>query len=106
MELESGLVAAQNALVVNPPVREPQREEVNRQQEQNRQTTEYPRTQVVVRQSAEAFEQADQFQRQNNVSYDQQSNFKARRALDAYASLEREERREELQQILGVDTYV
>lgn len=106
MELESGLVAAQNALVVNPPLREPQREEISRQQEQSRQVTEYPRTQVVVRQSAEAFEQADLFQRQNNVTYDQQSNFRARRALEAYTSLERETRREELQQILGVDTYV
>lgn len=105
MELESGLVASQNALVVNPPQRDPQQETLARQQEQQRQDTQLPRTQVVVRQSAEAFAQAEQFQRQQNVTYDQQLSRRGRNAINEYNSLEREQRREEIRSILGVDTF-
>jgi hypothetical protein len=105
MELESSLVASQNALVVNPPQRDPQQESLARQQEQQRRTTELPRTQVVVRQNAAAFEQAEQFQRDQTINYDQPTNRRARTAINAYNSLEREQRREEIRSLLGVDTF-
>lgn len=105
MELESSIVASQNAVVVNPTVREPQKEADVRQQQQQRQVTEFPRTQVVTRQGgAEAFEQAERFRERQ--SFQEQPSSRSRQAIDAYQSLLREDKRSEIQQLMGVDTYV
>lgn len=105
MELESSIVASQNAVVVNPTVREPQKEADVRQQQQQRQVTEFPRTQVVTRQGgAEAFEQAERFRERQ--SFQEQPSGRSRQAIDAYQSLLREDKRSEIQQLMGVDTYV
>lgn len=105
MEIESSLVAAQNALTVNPAPREPQREAEARQEQTQRQSTELPRTQVVVRQgSSEAFEQADRFRQNRETGFDQPSG-RARNAIAAYQSLETEQRRSEIQELFGVDTF-
>lgn len=105
MEIESSLVAAQNGLAITPNQREPQREAENRQQEAQRQTTELPRTQVVVRQAnPEAFEQAERFRQQQQANYEQ-PNPRARNAINAYQSLANQQQRSEVQQLLGIDTY-
>lgn len=105
MEIESSIVASQNSLAINPLVREPQREADTRQQQEQRQNTELPQTQVVNnRGSAQAFEQAERFRQQQQTFYDQPNN-RARQALNAYQSLTTEQRRSELQQLVGVDTY-
>lgn len=106
MEVESSLVASQNAIAVNPAVKEPQREADVRQQQEQRQTTEFPRTQVVVRQGTnETFNQAERF-REERQAFREPSDSRARQALEAYQSLEREEKRSEIQQTMGVDTFV
>lgn len=105
MEIESSIIAAQNSLVINPPLREPQREVDARQQQEQRQTTELPQTQVVNnRGGAQAFEQAERFRQQQQTFYDQ-PNSRTREALNAYQSLATEQRRSEIQQLVGVDTY-
>lgn len=106
MELESSIVASQNAVVVNPTVREPQKEAEARQQKQQTQVTEFPRSQVVTRQGgAEAFEKAERF-RQQNSGFQEQSNAKNRQAIEAYQSQQKDGRRDEIHQLMGVDTYV
>ena len=106
MEIESSIIAAQNALAVTPAVREPQKEADARQQQVQRQDTEFPRTQVVVRQGdAQSFNQAEKFRQQQQAFYDQPSK-RSSEAIYAYQSLAREQQRSEIQQKLGVDTYV
>ena len=105
MEVESSLVAAQNALTVTPTAREPQKQAESREQQLQRQNTELPRAQVVLRQNdAQAFEQADRFRQQQQTFYES-PNPRARDAISAYQSLDSESRREQVQQLLGVDTY-
>jgi len=105
LELESSLVASQNAVVVNPSVREPHKEADLRQQQQQRQVTEFPKTQVVTRQGgAEAFDQAEKFRQKQD--FQEQPGAKGRQAIDAYQSLLREDKRAEISQLMGVDTYV
>lgn len=104
MEVESSLVAAQNALTITPSTREPQKQAETREQQVQRQSTELPLTRVVVRQnSAEAFEQAEKFRQQH--SFQDQSTSKAKAAISAYQSLATDQQRREVQQLLGVDTY-
>jgi hypothetical protein len=106
LEIESSIIAAQNALAINPAVREPQKEADTRQQQIQRQDTEYPRTQVVVRQgNPQAFSQAEKFREQQQSFYDQPDK-RSSQAISAYQSLAREQLRSEIQQKLGVDTYV
>lgn len=106
MELETSIVASQNAVVVNPSVREPNRDAESRQQKQQTQVTEFPRTQVVTRQGgAEAFEKAERF-RQQNSGFQEQQGSKGRQAIEAYQSQLKDSRREEIHQLMGVDTYV
>lgn len=105
MDIESSLVAAQNGLAITPNQREPQREAENRQQQAERQTTELPRQQVVVRQgNPEAFERADQFRQQQQATY-AQPDARARNAINAYQSLANQQQRSEVQQLMGIDTY-
>tara|TARA_R110000782_G_scaffold124469_1_gene215923 strand:+ start:75 stop:386 length:312 start_codon:yes stop_codon:yes gene_type:complete len=60
--------------------------------------------QDIIRQgSVEAFGQADSF-RQTTRS-DDTSTFSSQSAIDTYQSVSREERRSEIQQLLGVDTF-
>lgn len=106
MEIESSIVASQNALVVNPALRQPEREAEARAQQQQRQQTELPISQTVARQaSAEAFEQAEKFQRgRRSASYDS-PNQQSQAALDAYQSLARDNQRDEIRGLLGIDVY-
>ena len=105
MEIESSIVASQNALVVNPALRQPERAAENRAQQLQRQQTELPASQTVVRQaSAEAYEQADKFQRGKRSSYDS-PNSQNQAALDAYQSLARNSKRDEIRGLLGIDIY-
>ena len=105
MEIESSLVAAQNGLAITPTTREPQREAEARQQQEQRQATELPRSQVVVRQNTpEAFQQAERFKEQKATAFEQ-TDPRARRAIDQYQSLATEQRRSEIQQMMGIDTY-
>ncbi len=104
MEVESSLVAAQNALTITPASREPQKQAEVREQQAQRQTTELPATQVVSRQpSAETFEQAEKFRQ--DQGFQERSNTRAKEAINAYQSLASEQKRQEIQQMLGVDTY-
>ena len=111
MDIEASIVAPQNALVVNPSVREPQREVDARQQQEQRQNSELPRQQTVVRSGdAQAYEQAEKYrQKQGQVAgetFRERSDAKAEFAISAYQSLQNEARREEIKQMMGVDTYV
>ena len=106
MELESSLVAAQNALVINPSLRNPQQQADAREQQLQRRNTELPISQVVVRQNKpEAFAQAERFQQQQQTFSDN-SNNRTRSAINSYQSLAKEQQRQDLQRLLGVDTYV
>lgn len=104
MEVESSLVAAQNALTIAPAPREPQKQAETREQQNQRQATELPVAQVVVRQpNAQAYEQAEEFRQQQG--FQERANSRAQEAINAYQSLASNQQREELQQMLGVDTY-
>ncbi len=106
MEIESSLVAAQNQLTINPAPPDSQRQAVNQEQQNQRRNTELPRQQVVVRQNnPEAFAKAEQFQqrRQDNV---EGGDLRSRRAIDTYQSLANEQQRNDIQSLLGIDTYV
>lgn len=106
MEIESSIVASQNALIVNPALRQPEREAEARAQQQQRQQTELPASQTVIRQaSAEAFEQAERFQRGRRASSYDSPNSQNQAALDAYQSLARDGKREEIRGLLGIDIY-
>ena len=106
MELESSLVAAQNALAVNPTHRDPQQQAEAREQQIQRRNTELPLSQVVVRQNnPEAFAQAERF-REQQQTFNENSNNRSRNAINSYQSLDKEQQRQDLQQLLGVDTYV
>lgn len=105
MEIESSIVASQNALGINPSVREPQRDADARHQQQQRSVTEHPKTQVVIRQgNTEAFKQADNYREQRAI-YDQPDS-RGRNAIQAYQSLQRQSQQENIHTSLGVDTYV
>ncbi|WP_100656797.1 hypothetical protein [Alteromonas flava] len=105
MDIESSIVAAQNALVVNTPARQPEREAESRAQQQQRTQTELPAQQTVIRQaSAEAYQRADQYRKDTRAGYDNPP-LPVQSALDAYQSLERESRREEVRGLLGIDLY-
>ncbi len=104
MEIESSIVAAQNALTVNPALREPQRSGPPRDQTQQRAATEYPPEQVVVRQAKpENYAQADKFREQQ---YEQRGYGRSSQAISAYQSMVNDQKRQEIQQLFGVDTYV
>lgn len=109
MEIEASVVASQNAIIVNPSVKEPQREADVRQQQEQRQNTELPKFQTVVRSGDnQIFEQAEKFREKQSSGeqFREPSDNKAQLAISAYQSLAKEARREEIQQLMGVDTYV
>lgn len=105
MEIESSILAQQQGLVVNPAVRGPAREDVARKS-QDDSPTEYPRSQVVVRQGNEDSRvQADKYRDQHQQFYDQ-PNSRGQQAIEAYQSLARNQLKDEIQQSMGIDTYV
>lgn len=105
MDIESSIVASQNALIINPSQRQAEREAQTRAQQAPRQVTELPITQTVSRQrSAEAYEQAERFNQQRRPGYDTPT-AQSKAALDAYQSLARESQRDEIRGLLGVDIY-
>ena len=105
MEIESSIVASQNALITNPALRQPEREADARSQQQQRVQTELPASQTVVRQaSSEAFEQAERFRQGRRSGYDS-PNPQNQAALNAYQSLARDGQREEIRGLLGIDIY-
>jgi hypothetical protein len=107
LDLEPSILAAQNALVVTPTTVQPERQAAERQQQAEKQDTELPRTQVVLRQnSAEGFEQAEKYrQRRQNANEPQQDRL-SQNAINLYQSFAIDEQRKELQMLVGVDTYV
>lgn len=106
MEIESSLIAAQNAFTITPAMREPQEQAKAREQQNQRLDTELPRRQIVSRQSSpEAFAQADKFRQQQQYSNEPYS-ARNRTAIDAYQSLANAQQRVNIQQMLGIDTYV
>ncbi|GAA0356304.1 hypothetical protein GCM10009092_20670 [Bowmanella denitrificans] len=105
MDIESSLIAQQQGLVVNPAVKGPARDQPARQPQDNA-PTEYPRSQVVARQGNEETQvQADKYRRQQQQFYDQPDS-RGRQAVDAYQSLARLQLKDEIQQSMGIDTYV
>jgi membrane protein involved in colicin uptake len=106
VEIESSLVAVQNQLTFNPTAPDPQRQAATQEQQNQRRNTELPRQQVVSRQNnPEAFKRADQFrqqQQQNTQSLD----LRSRQAIDTYKTLANDQQRNEIQSLLGIDTYV
>lgn len=59
---------------------------------------------IIQSGNAEAFNQADDFRQGRNNQFEQDRNT-PNRAIQAYQSIAREERRAEVQQLLGVDTF-
>lgn len=59
---------------------------------------------IIQSGNAEAFSQADDFRQGRNSQFEQDRN-PPNRAIQAYQSIAREERRAEVQQLLGVDTF-
>jgi|TARA_R110000744_G_scaffold31715_14_gene74505 hypothetical protein len=53
--------------------------------------------------SVDAFDQAETFRQQAGA--DDSSTFSSQNAIDTYQSVSKEERRNEIQQMLGVDTF-
>ncbi|GAA0858192.1 hypothetical protein [Aliiglaciecola litoralis] len=107
MEIESSLVAAQNQLTFNPTAPDPQRQAVDKEQQNQRRNTELPRQQVVARQNKpESYEKAEQFRQQQQQQNGQSVDLRSRQAIDAYQTLANAQQRNEIQSLLGIDTYV
>lgn len=105
MEIESSLVASQQGLIVNPAVKETPRE-ANARQQQDNAPTELPRSQTVIRQGSEESQvEAERYRKQQQQFYDQPEP-RNRQAIDAYQSLSRLQVREQIQQSMGIDTYI
>ena len=104
MELKPSLIASQHTTVSNSVVREPQKESAARQQQQQKQVADLLNTQVVIRPGGtEAFEQAERFRQKH--SFQERTDARSRQAIDTYQSLLKEDKRMEMQQLMGVDTY-
>jgi hypothetical protein len=107
LDLEPSIVAAQNALIVTPTTVQPERQAAERQQQAQKQDTELPRTQVVLRQnSAEGFEQAEKYRQRRQNFNDSLPDRSSQNAINLYQSFAIDEQRKELQMLVGVDTYV
>lgn len=108
LDLEPSIIAAQNALIVTPTTVQPERQAAERQQQAQKENTELPRTQVVLRQnSAEGFEQAEKYRQQRQQNFNEpQKDRSSQIAINLYQSFAIDEQRKELQMLVGVDTYV
>ena len=104
MTFESSVVTRPGTLIINPPVNQAPKQSLGQQPAQDdasQSRQNYPTEIVIKRGDSESFAQADKFREQ------QGSQFAGGRptGVDAYQSLAVETRREEIKQIMGVDTY-
>ena len=114
MALDSTVFTRPGTLVIAPPLQEsaPQsgvrrlsQEDKNQsgnQQQGNGQAF-VPPEPVLRRGNSESFASADQFRQQQST--DSVSGSQGRSAINAYQSLAIESRRDEIKQMMGVDTY-
>lgn len=105
------LVPQQNVGLINPSAREPAKGGGPRQQQTTLENNELP-TQLTVIRSGDtaAYEQAEKYRDgrgagTNTASFDS-SDGRAALAISAYQNHQNDARREEIRQLMGVDTYV
>ncbi len=105
MGIESSIVAAGNALVINPQPKSTQRgPEVKPIPEQKPEAAE--RSEIIIRQGDEkAYERADEYREAQQRTYREFSDGSSRDAIEAYQSLLVASKREEVSEMMGVDTY-
>ena len=105
MAFESSVLTAPGTLIIAPPVRESaQQPVVNRSNQEDNPQQRQPQPEVILRRgNTESFADVDKFREQK--SFSSTSNSQNQSAVGAYQSLALESRRDEIKQIMGVDTY-
>ena len=105
------LVPQQQVGVINPSAREPEKGNGPRQQQATLENNELPAKLTVIRSGdTAAYEQADKYRdgqsaRMNTASFES-GDGRAALAISAYQDHQNDTRREEIRQLMGVDTYV
>lgn len=104
MTFESTVITRPGTLIINPAIGEPPRQPAAQQpgQDDSSRDQSNQRAEIVVKRgNSESFAQADKFREQ------QGGQFASSRPIgvDAYQSLSLESRRDEIKQMMGVDTY-
>ena len=102
MKLEPSVGALQSPFTIKPSERDLQRNRGGSDGTNKvASATDAP---VILRQGGpEAFVQADSFRQQGTG---EQSSLRGQQAIDAYETIAKEQRRGEIQLLLGVDTYI
>lgn len=108
MALESTVLTAPGTLIIAPPAGESTRLFVRRtgqeDGQQPQQRSPQPLSETILRRgNTETFADADKFREQKSPGTG--SSFQGQLAVDAYQSLAIESRRDEIKQLMGVDTY-
>lgn len=109
MALESTVLARAGTLIIAPPAtegnRQPHVQKNLREDEQPRRPAE---SEIILRRgNAQTFADADKFRQQKNAASENEfgGGFQSNTAINAYQSLAFETRKEELKELIGVDTY-
>ncbi|BDX06062.1 hypothetical protein [Planctobacterium marinum] len=103
MTFESSVVTRPGTLIINPPVNQAPKqnpEQQPAQEDASQSRSGYPAEIVIKRGDSESFAQADKFREQQGGQFSG-----GKYGVDAYQSLAVETRREEIKQMMGVDTY-
>lgn len=104
MTFESSVIARPGTLIINPPVNQAQKQNLGQEtaQEESARSRSTPPPEVIIKRGdTESYAQADKFREQQGSQFSGGRQF----GVDAYQSLAVESRREEIKQMMGVDTY-
>lgn len=105
MKVESSLGALQSPFASKPAKRDPERDSGNDKTNVASILTGIEQGRSAIRQgSVESFSQADNYRDQQTIT--EQFSLRSQNAVDAYQSISKEQQRDEIQQLLGVDTFV
>lgn len=105
MAFASNVLTASGTLIIAPPVGETaQQPAVNRRNQEDNPQQRQPQPEIILRRgNTESFADADKFREQK--SFSSTNNSQNQSAVGAYQTLALESRRDEIKQIMGVDTY-
>lgn len=106
MDIETSAVIAQRAVIVNPAVKQPTVDQVRTQKSSEPETKN--NAPIAIRRDVDEhiYAQAERFSQEQNTFYDQ-PNRHSRDALHAYQQIQsKQNEKEQIRQMLGVDTFV
>lgn len=105
MNFESTVLTRPGTLIINPPVKESGQQTAalkSRQEDSSPQQPPFQYETVVKKGDSQSYAEADKYREQQEGAYGATGR---RSGVDAYQSLALDYRREEIKQMMGVDTY-